>query len=136
MPCTLSACYAYADVVLHPNPREPFGIAPLEAMASGTPLVALTRGGVREYATADNAWLAEAEPAAFAQAVRDLLACPGLRASRIANGRRTAQAHDWPSVTARYFELYDEIYRRSAATSPVTEPRAARFRRRLRPASR
>jgi hypothetical protein len=38
--------------------------------------------------------------------------------------------------TAPYFELYDDIYSRSAATSPVTEPRAARFRRRLRPASR
>jgi alpha-1,6-mannosyltransferase len=133
---TLSACYANADVVLHPNPREPFGIAPLEAMASGTPLVVPMSGGVRQYATVDNAWLAEAEPAAFAQAVRDLLAYPGLRASRIASGRRTAHAHDWQCVTARYFEPYDDIYTRSAAMRPITEPRAARFRRRLQPASR
>jgi alpha-1,6-mannosyltransferase len=133
---TLSACYANADVVLHPNPREPFGIAPLEAMAAGTPLVVPMTGGVRQYATPDNAWLAEAEPAAFAQAVRDLLACPGLRASRIANGRHTAHAHDWQTVTARYFELYDGIYHRSAAVRPVTVPRAARFRRRLQPAGR
>jgi glycosyltransferase involved in cell wall biosynthesis len=27
--------YARADVFVHPNPHEPFGIAPLEAMASG-----------------------------------------------------------------------------------------------------
>jgi alpha-1,6-mannosyltransferase len=133
---TLSACYANADVVLHPNPREPFGIAPLEAMAAGTPLVAPTTGGVRQYATPDNAWLAEAEPAAFAQAVRDLLACPGLRASRIANGRRTAHAHDWQTVTARYFALYDDVFSGSADVRPVTAPRTARFRRGLQPASR
>ncbi len=31
----LADLYANVDVFLHPNPREPFGIAPLEAMASG-----------------------------------------------------------------------------------------------------
>jgi glycosyltransferase involved in cell wall biosynthesis len=30
--------YASADVFVHPNPCEPFGIAPLEAMASGIPV--------------------------------------------------------------------------------------------------
>ncbi|MEQ1730250.1 MAG: glycosyltransferase [Vicinamibacterales bacterium] len=30
----LAACYASCDVFVHPNPREPFGIGPLEAMAS------------------------------------------------------------------------------------------------------
>ena len=32
---TLADYYANADVFVHPNPKEPFGIAPLEAMASG-----------------------------------------------------------------------------------------------------
>ena len=35
----LASLYANADVFVHPNPREPFGIGPLEAMASGLPLV-------------------------------------------------------------------------------------------------
>jgi glycosyltransferase involved in cell wall biosynthesis len=35
----LADVYANCDVLVHPNPREPFGIAPLEAMASGLPIV-------------------------------------------------------------------------------------------------
>jgi len=44
---------ANADAFVHPNPDEPFGIAPLEAMASGLPLVAPNRGGVTSYASLD-----------------------------------------------------------------------------------
>ena len=36
---TLADYYANADVFVHPNPKEPFGIGPLEAMASGVPVV-------------------------------------------------------------------------------------------------
>src|SRR5262249_13228594 len=35
----LAMLYANADIFVHPNPHEPFGIAPLEAMASGLPLL-------------------------------------------------------------------------------------------------
>ncbi len=35
----LAEVVASCDLFVHPNPREPFGLAPLEAMASGLPLV-------------------------------------------------------------------------------------------------
>ena len=54
----LADYYANADVFIHPNPREPFGIAPLEAMAAGVPMVAPNAGGVLSYANNENAWLA------------------------------------------------------------------------------
>ena len=57
----LARLYASCDVFVHPNPREPFGIGPLEAMASGVPLVLPAAGGVLSYANADNAWLARAD---------------------------------------------------------------------------
>jgi glycosyltransferase involved in cell wall biosynthesis len=56
---TLSGYYANADVFVHPNPKEPFGIAPLEAMASGVATVAPNAGGILSYATNENAWLVE-----------------------------------------------------------------------------
>ena len=64
--------FANCDALIHPNPREPFGIAPLEAMASGLPVVAPLSGGVLSYANESNAWLAEPNGASFAAAVHKI----------------------------------------------------------------
>ena len=76
------------ELFLHPNPKEPFGIAPLEAMACGLVLVAPNSGGITEYANQDNAMLVDAEPLAFAQAVRTLLQQPALLAAEVVRGRK------------------------------------------------
>lgn len=51
---------------------EDFGIAPVEALAAGTPVIALARGGALDYLRpGENAWLfAEASAEAIAAAVR------------------------------------------------------------------
>jgi glycosyltransferase involved in cell wall biosynthesis len=106
----LASLYANADVLVHPNPREPLGLAPLEAMASGLPVVAPASGGVLEYASPDNAWLTQPMPARFARAVERVLAHPVLRDSKVTHARATAADLDWHAVTARYFRLYDSIH--------------------------
>ena len=107
---TLARLYASCDVFVHPNPREPFGIGPLEAMASGAPLVAPAAGGLLSYANETNAWLAEPTGEAFAAAVR--AACrPGPRRdARLACARETAAGYAWPNVTRAIFELYDQLH--------------------------
>jgi alpha-1,6-mannosyltransferase len=107
---TLARLYASCDVFVHPNPREPFGIGPLEAMASGTPLVAPAAGGLLSYANDTNAWLAEPTGEAFARAVR--AACqPGPdRDARLTRARETAAGYTWPNVTRAIFELYDQLH--------------------------
>jgi len=45
-PVELANLFANADIFVHPNPREPFGIAPLEAMASGLPVLFAAGSGV------------------------------------------------------------------------------------------
>lgn len=106
----LAELYANVDLFLHPNPREPFGIAPLEAMASGTPLVAANSGGVTEYANTQNAWLVEPTATAFATACLEAVQEPQLRRERTATARRTAEAHSWPRVAEGFLDLYREIW--------------------------
>ncbi len=120
----LADLYANADLFLHPNPREPFGIAPLEAMASGTPLLAANSGGVTEYANAGNAWLVEPTGAAFAQACLEAVQESQLRRERTARARRTAEAHSWPRVAEGFLDLYREIWNlvRNPAYSVVSGP--------------
>lgn len=106
----LMSLYADCDAFVHPNPREPFGIAPLEAMAAGLPLVAPDKGGVLSYANATNAWLAEPNGEAFAQAVISICSDNELRIQKITDARKTAQIFKWETVSAKFFDLYDNLY--------------------------
>jgi glycosyltransferase involved in cell wall biosynthesis len=105
---SLARLYASCDVFLHPNPREPFGIAPLEAMTSGLPLVAPDEGGITTYANERNAWLAPPEPRAFAAAVR-LALQSSERWQKIQEALATAAQFSWSSAAGRYFDLYDRL---------------------------
>lgn len=107
---TLANYYANTDVFVHPNPREPFGIAPLEAMASGAPTVAPNAGGILSYATNENAWLVEPNGSEFAKAVLEVVENESLRTRKIENAVRTAREHTRERSTDRLFETYDKIY--------------------------
>ena len=107
---SLADLCANCDIFVHPNPREPFGIAPLEAMASGLALVAPHSGGVLQYADSTNARLAEANPDAFAYAIQAIRDDPASQSARRCAARATAERFDWEMVTAGYFDLYDELH--------------------------
>jgi alpha-1,6-mannosyltransferase len=108
--------YANCDAFVHPNPREPFGIAPLEAMAAGLPLVATRSGGVLSYADETNSWLAEPNGEAFAAAVLAVFAQAAVRKDRLARAFWTTQRYTWESVTSQFFELYDDLHADFPAT--------------------
>ena len=108
---TLADYYANADVFVHPNPKEPFGIAPLEAMASGVPTVAPRAGGVLSYATSENAWLVEPKAESFANAVRDVVGNQTRREMKVQKALETARANTREAATDRLFATYDKIYK-------------------------
>ena len=107
---TLSDYYANADVFVHPNPREPFGIAPLEAMASGTATLAPGAGGLLAYATNENAWLVAPTAENFARAVREIIADENLRNRKIERAFEAARANTREISTDRLLATYDKIY--------------------------
>lgn len=107
----LARLLATADLFVHPNPREPFGIGPLEAMACGTPVVVPASGGVLTYATDENAWLAKPGADGLAEAWFACEADPLEAARRRNRALRDVQRFSWPSAATRYFDTYDTIHR-------------------------
>ncbi len=106
----LADLFANCDAFIHPNPREPFGITPLEAMASGLPVVAPNSGGLLSYANETNAWLAEPSGEAFATELQSVFSDLELRERRIAAGVATAKQYDWDRSTDCLFGLYDQMF--------------------------
>jgi glycosyltransferase involved in cell wall biosynthesis len=106
----LADYYASADVFVHPNPREPFGIAPLEAMASGVPVVAPNAGGILSYATDENIWLVEPTGEKFASAVRDIIENPERTQEKVANALQTARENTREKSTDNLLATYDKMF--------------------------
>jgi glycosyltransferase involved in cell wall biosynthesis len=95
-PSDLPGEYAAADAVIFPVIwKEPWGLVPLEAMATGRPVVATGRGGSGEYLVDGvNALLFPAEDAeALAARVQRLAREPDLRASLRDRGIEKAENH-------------------------------------------
>lgn len=107
----LADLYANTDLFVHPNPREPFGIAPLEAMASGLPLIAPNTGGITSYASVKNAWVVDATIENFAIAVHEALSNEALRAAKVRAALETARQYEWNAVAASFLDLYSELHR-------------------------
>jgi glycosyltransferase involved in cell wall biosynthesis len=88
--------YQQADVTLFTSriEHEAFGLVPLEAMASGCPVIATGIGGSSEYCLAGVNCLRvpPANPAALAHAVHHLAQSRHLRQRLVEGGLRTASA--------------------------------------------
>ncbi|MDQ6879992.1 MAG: glycosyltransferase family 4 protein [Candidatus Dormibacteraeota bacterium] len=84
----LAAAYRNAEIFVYGAREEALGIAPLEAMAHGIPVVAVGEGGVLETIThGQSGFLTARDPVAFAGRITELLSSPGLRAKMGAAGR-------------------------------------------------
>jgi glycosyltransferase involved in cell wall biosynthesis len=100
----VAAALADADLYVWPAINEAFGMALLEAQASGLAVVAGNSGGVGAVVTHGKTGLLAppGDPTAFAAAVRLLLDDPARRAAFGAAARRKAVAqHDLASAATR-----------------------------------
>lgn len=104
------------DVFVLPSLEEGFGMAALEAMAAGLPVVATAVGGVPELVEdGRTGWLVPpADSDALAGRLRTLLLHPELRRALGAAGRTRARQHfSMDQMVARIAEIYDRILDRS-----------------------
>jgi alpha-1,6-mannosyltransferase len=103
----LAARIAAADIALSVCPSETFGLAVLESLASGTPVVTADRGGARELVDgASGAWAAP-EPVALADAVLAVAARPVEARRRAA--RLRAEQFPWSRTIDSMLDLHEAL---------------------------
>ena len=105
--------YRAADVVAVPSFYESFGLVAVEAMASGTPVVASRAGGLAFTVSDDfsGVLVPPNDPPALTDALGRVLADCALRERLGAGAVQTAAPFGWPAITDRLVHIYDRLMR-------------------------
>ena len=105
-----------SDVFAMPSVKEGLGVAALEAMASGLPVIASEVGGLREVVEDDRTGILvpPANPAAIGSAIARLADGPGLRAEMGAAARaRALENYSMAETAALTLEIYRACLRKT-----------------------
>ena len=106
---TLRVLYRLASVFVFPSLYEGFGLPPIEAMASGTPVVTSNVSSLPEV-TGDAAMLIDPyDPSSIANGLRQVLADGALRARMVARGLERAHSYSWEASVRRIHEVYAAV---------------------------
>jgi phosphatidylinositol alpha-mannosyltransferase len=100
--------YASADLFCSPISNASFGITLLEAMATGTPIVATDNVGYRDLLGPEGL-LVSYDVKGFADAIVQLLSDDRLRVAMREAGLRKAEEYSWPSVVTRLLDYFGEV---------------------------
>jgi glycosyltransferase involved in cell wall biosynthesis len=106
---TLAVMYRLAGVFVFPSLYEGFGLPPLEAMASGTPVVTSNVSSLPEVA-GDAAILVDPhDPQAIAEGIYRLLTDEQLRRDLRLKGLARARQFSWEESVRRVRAIYQEV---------------------------
>ena len=106
---TLAILYRLASVFVFPSLYEGFGLPPLEAMASGTPVITSNISSLPEV-VGDAAMLIDPyQPDAIAGAMRRVMLDERLRDDMRERGLARAREFSWDRSVGRIKDIYDEV---------------------------
>ncbi len=105
---TLAVLYRLAHLFVFPSLYEGFGLPPLEAMASGTPVVTSNVSSLPEVVGQAAVLVDPYDPDAIADGMRRVLSDPDLRAELREKGLARARAFSWQRSVERIRQVYAE----------------------------
>lgn len=116
---TLTDLYRRAWVFCLPSTYEGFGVPYIEAMASGTAVVASPNVGAREVLDGGRFGVL-ADDQSLGEQLNALLGSEDARRCLAEQGLTRAREYSWNTVTAMYERLYEDLQLRFRAAGPVS----------------
>lgn len=107
--------YRHAQLVVYPSLYEGFGFPPLEAMASGVPVVTTMTSSIPEVVGDAALMVSPYDVGQLAETMSRVLGDPDLRATLIARGREQVKKFNWYRVARNTLAIYYEVYNSSQA---------------------
>jgi glycosyltransferase involved in cell wall biosynthesis len=117
---TLAVMYRLAGVFVFPSLYEGFGLPPLEAMASGTPVVTSNVSSLPEVAGNAAVLVDPYDPDAIADGIERVLTDDKLRRDLRGKGIARARQFSWEASVRRVREIYEQVARGKAHVSTVS----------------
>jgi len=102
----LAELYSQAAALVHPSLHEGFGLTPLEAMTTGTPVIAARSPGVTEVCGEAALYVDPRDPEDLAQQLTRVAGDPALRSDLGERGRRRAAEFSWARSARCHVEAY------------------------------
>ncbi len=103
------ALYSLATLFLYPSLYEGFGLPPLEAMASGTPVISSNASSLPQVVGQGGILVDPQEPATWAEAMVALLTSPQKREELSAKAVEQAQKFGWRKTARETLEVYKQV---------------------------
>ena len=104
----LAPIYGSADIFIHPSENEGWSMTTVEALASGTPVIATDRGGLGEIARG-HAFMIEPNVDALANAIRTILSDDELRADLRKKARKRGEALRWDKIAKQTLDVIRDV---------------------------
>jgi glycosyltransferase involved in cell wall biosynthesis len=106
---TLRIFHELATAFVFPSLYEGFGLGPLEAMASGTPVIASAVSSLPEVVGGAAMLVNPENVFDIARGITEVLLNEELRKELVVRGRKQAESFSWARTAREVLELYEEV---------------------------
>ena len=111
----LAMIYSAADVTVVPSYHESFGLAAVESLACGTPVVATRAGGLMSVVHhGETGYLVQRCPGFFVERLDFLLQHPEVLAQMGAAARSSVLQYSWKHVASQMLAVYEDVISKAA----------------------